>query len=118
MDPANLLTKRHWIVELARGSPAKVLFLLHRKGADALGRRPQPAAALAEARGLKCAIVVAKLDRLSRNVEFISGLMSRRVPSIVAALGRDSRSVHAAHLCRAGRAGASHDLTANHGCVD
>jgi tetrahydromethanopterin S-methyltransferase subunit G len=33
--------------------------------------------------------VVAKLDRLSRDVEFISGLMSRRVPFIVAALGRD-----------------------------
>jgi len=30
--------------------------------------------------------VVAKLDRLSRDVEFISGLMSRRVPFIVAAL--------------------------------
>ena len=33
--------------------------------------------------------MVAKLDRLSRDVEFISGLMSRRVPFIVAALGRD-----------------------------
>jgi len=33
--------------------------------------------------------VVAKLDRLSRDVHFISGLMTQRVPFIVAALGRD-----------------------------
>ena len=29
MDPANLLTKRHWIVELARRKPGEVLFSLH-----------------------------------------------------------------------------------------
>src|SRR3984893_15523751 len=29
MDPANLLTKRHWIVELARRKPATVLFSLN-----------------------------------------------------------------------------------------
>jgi len=29
MNPANLLTKRHWIVELAREKPAEVLFSLH-----------------------------------------------------------------------------------------
>ncbi|MBV9561631.1 MAG: group II intron reverse transcriptase/maturase [Bradyrhizobium sp.] len=29
MDPANLLTKRHWIVELARRKPGTVLFSLH-----------------------------------------------------------------------------------------
>src|SRR4029077_18993305 len=46
------------------------------KGADALDRRPQLSAALAEARRRKCAVVVAKLDRLSRDVHFISGLMS------------------------------------------
>jgi DNA invertase Pin-like site-specific DNA recombinase len=36
--------------------------------ADALERRPQLAAALAEAKRHKCSIVVAKLDRLSRDV--------------------------------------------------
>src|ERR1700716_1450508 len=41
------------------------------KGADALDRRPQLAAALAEARRRKCAVAVAKLDRLSRAVQFI-----------------------------------------------
>jgi len=57
------------------------------KGADALDRRPQLAAALADAKKRKCAVVVAKLDRLSRDVAFISGLMSKRVPFIVAELG-------------------------------
>jgi DNA invertase Pin-like site-specific DNA recombinase len=32
---------------------------------------------------------VAKLDRLSRDVHFISGLMARRVPFVVAELGND-----------------------------
>jgi DNA invertase Pin-like site-specific DNA recombinase len=59
------------------------------KGADALDRRPQLAAALADARRRKCAISVAKLDRLSRDVHFISGLMAERVPFIVAELGAD-----------------------------
>jgi Resolvase, N terminal domain len=58
------------------------------KGADALERRPQLAAALAEARRLKCSVVVSKLDRLSRDVHFISGLMAHKVLFIVAELGR------------------------------
>ncbi|MDG4904543.1 MULTISPECIES: recombinase family protein [unclassified Mesorhizobium] len=57
------------------------------KGADALSRRPQLAKALAVAKKAGCSIVVAKLDRLSRDVAFISGLMARRVPFIVAELG-------------------------------
>jgi DNA invertase Pin-like site-specific DNA recombinase len=60
------------------------------KGADALDRRPQLAAALAAARKLKAPIIVAKLDRLSRDVHFISGLMSHRTPFIVAELGADA----------------------------
>src|SRR5665213_4368756 len=60
------------------------------KGADALDRRPQLAAALATARLAKCPVVVAKLDRLSRDVAFISGLMAQRVPFIVAELGADA----------------------------
>ena len=35
------------------------------KGADALDRRPQLAAALAAAKSAKCAVLVSKLDRLS-----------------------------------------------------
>jgi DNA invertase Pin-like site-specific DNA recombinase len=59
------------------------------KGADALDKRPQLAAALREAKRLKAPIVVSKLDRLSRDVHFISGLMTKRVPFIVSALGRN-----------------------------
>jgi DNA invertase Pin-like site-specific DNA recombinase len=60
------------------------------KGADALDRRPQLAAALAMAKKAKASVVVAKLDRLSRDVAFISDLMARRVPFIVAELGADA----------------------------
>jgi DNA invertase Pin-like site-specific DNA recombinase len=60
------------------------------KGADALERRPQLAAALAAAKAAKCSVVVAKLDRLSRDVAFVAGLMAQRVPFIVAELGRDA----------------------------
>jgi DNA invertase Pin-like site-specific DNA recombinase len=45
--------------------------------------------ALAKAKKLRCPVIVAKLDRLSRDVAFISGLMSRGVPFIVAELGAD-----------------------------
>ncbi|WP_245474719.1 recombinase family protein [Bradyrhizobium sp. Leo121] len=59
------------------------------KGADALDRRPQLKAALAAAKKLRCNVAVAKLDRLSRDVHFISGLMAHRVPFVVAELGPD-----------------------------
>src|SRR6516225_2772850 len=58
-------------------------------GADAMDKRPQLAAALRKAKQVKAPIVVSKLDRLSRDVHFISGLMTKHVPFIVAALGRN-----------------------------
>ncbi|RLP23510.1 recombinase family protein [Mesorhizobium sp. YM1C-6-2] len=60
------------------------------KGCDALDRRPHLAQALAAARKARCPVIVAKLDRLSRDVAFISGLMASRVPFIVAELGADA----------------------------
>jgi DNA invertase Pin-like site-specific DNA recombinase len=60
-----------------------------RKGTDALVRRPQLKAALAYAKKLECRVVVAKLDRLSPDVRFISGLMVHRAPFVVAELGAD-----------------------------
>jgi DNA invertase Pin-like site-specific DNA recombinase len=61
------------------------------KGADALDRRPQLAAALAEARcqGRGTSIAVARLDRLSRDVAFIANLMVQRVPFVSCELGAD-----------------------------
>ena len=49
------------------------------KGADALEKRPVFAQALLKAKKLKVPIVVAKLDRLSRDVAFVSSLMSKKV---------------------------------------
>jgi DNA invertase Pin-like site-specific DNA recombinase len=60
------------------------------KGTDALDRRPQLREALALARKAKAAVCVAKLDRLSRDVAFISGLMAQKIAFIVAELGADT----------------------------
>jgi DNA invertase Pin-like site-specific DNA recombinase len=59
------------------------------KGTDALERQPQLRAVLSAARKHRCHIAVAKLDRLSRDVHFISGLMAHKVPFWVAELGPD-----------------------------
>src|SRR5277367_5777407 len=58
-------------------------------GKDAILLRPGLAAALKEARGARCPLIVSRLDRLSRNVHFITGLMEHKVHFVVAALGRD-----------------------------
>lgn len=70
---------KRWRVEVETG-----------KGADALDRRPRLAAALEQARRLKMPVVVSKLDRLSRDVHFISGLMANRVEFIVCELGKQA----------------------------
>jgi DNA invertase Pin-like site-specific DNA recombinase len=59
------------------------------KGSDALARRPQLSAAIALAKKHKAPVIVAKLDRLSRDVHFISGLMAHKTPFIVTELGAD-----------------------------
>jgi DNA invertase Pin-like site-specific DNA recombinase len=59
-------------------------------GAYELKTRPQLKAALSAARKVKGPVLVAKLDRLSRDVHFISGLMVHRVEFIVCDLGRQS----------------------------
>ena len=46
--------------------------------------RPQLAAALAAARGHRAVLVIAKLDRLARNVHFVSGLMESGVEFVAA----------------------------------
>lgn len=59
------------------------------RGPDALDRRPQLKAAMAQARKLKATVAVAKLDRLSRDVHFVSWLMTHKVPFVVTELGFD-----------------------------
>lgn len=60
------------------------------KGADALDRRPVLKDVLDAARQIKGVVIVAKLDRLSRDVAFVAGLMAQRVPFIVTELGADA----------------------------
>ncbi|MBX3325747.1 MAG: recombinase family protein [Nitrospira sp.] len=68
-----------WVEEIETG-----------KGSNALQRRPRLAYALKQAKKRKAPVLVSKLDRLSRDVAFISGLMSEKVPFIVAELGLDT----------------------------
>jgi len=49
------------------------------KGANALDKRPKLKAAIAYAKKHRAVLVIAKLDRLARNVHFISGLMETGV---------------------------------------
>lgn len=49
------------------------------KGSDALELRPQLGKAMTSAKRHRARLVVSKLDRLSRNVHFISGVMERKV---------------------------------------
>jgi DNA invertase Pin-like site-specific DNA recombinase len=58
-------------------------------GKDALLLRTGLAAALREAKSSRSPLIVSRLDRLSRNVHFITGLMEHKVHFLVAALGRD-----------------------------
>lgn len=63
---------------------------------DTLLKRPLLAEAMSQAKAIGCPIIVSKLDRLSRDVHFISGLMVQKVPFIVCALGQgvDSFMLH------------------------
>ncbi len=87
------------------------------KGSDALDRRPQLSAALAEARrqGKGTPVAVAKLDRLSRDVHFISGLMSHKTPILVADLGPDVEPFLLHLARRTGGEGALADLHPHQG---
>jgi len=67
-----------WFTEIETG----------KRVSDTEARRPQLTAALKLAKTLGGPIVVAKLDRLSRDVHYISGLMVHKVPFICCDLGR------------------------------
>lgn len=54
------------------------------KGSNALDRRPQLRAALAVCKKLGATLLIAKLDRLARNVHFVSGLIESGVEFVAA----------------------------------
>ncbi|GFO76944.1 recombinase family protein [Bathymodiolus platifrons methanotrophic gill symbiont] len=60
------------------------------KGFDALEKRPVLSQALNCAKKESAYIIVNKLDRLGRDVAFISSLMAKKIPFIAAQLGRDA----------------------------
>ena len=73
---------------LAEGYTFAATYTETESGAD--DDRAELAAAIAQARKQKLPIIVAKLDRLSRDVHFISGLMKHKVAFIVCELGADA----------------------------
>jgi DNA invertase Pin-like site-specific DNA recombinase len=75
---AERFTIAEWVTEVETG-----------KGSNALSRRPKLSIALQSAQKLKAPVIVSKLDRLSRDVAFISGLMAERIPFLVSELGAD-----------------------------
>ena len=62
------------------------------------------------ARTGRCPVVVAKLDRLTLDVAFVSGLMAQCVPFIVAELGPYADPFMLHLLRRPGREGAHTDI--------
>lgn len=75
----NNLTVLEWFTDVKSG----------KRVSDTLDERPALQRALHMARESELAVVVSRLDRLSRDVYFISGLMSKKVPFYVAELGMD-----------------------------
>ena len=59
---------------------------------ETLENRPILKSTLSQAKKKGVAVIVAKLDRLSRDVHFISGLMVHKVPFVSAELGKDADS--------------------------
>jgi DNA invertase Pin-like site-specific DNA recombinase len=59
-------------------------------GTEAENFRPGLSSALGLAKSKRCPVVVAKLDRLSRSVSYISTLMAEKVPFVVCELGMET----------------------------
>lgn len=74
------LTIVDWFTEVESG----------KRVSDTLTKRPQLNAALNRAKQVGGPVIVAKLDRLSRDVHFVSGLMVHGIEFIACELGRQS----------------------------
>jgi DNA invertase Pin-like site-specific DNA recombinase len=67
------------------------------KGANALERRPQLRAALEMCKKMKATLVIAKLDRLARNVHFVSGLIESGVEFVAADMPHANKTMIQIH---------------------
>ena len=63
------------------------------KGSNALDKRPQLKNALEQCRKLKATLLIAKLDRLARNVHFVSGLLESKVNFIAVDMPEADRAM-------------------------
>ena len=70
------------VAAYARGQGAEVLKTYREVESGKRADRPELAKALAHARRSRATLVIAKLDRLARNVHFLSGLMESKVDFI------------------------------------
>lgn len=87
-----LAAQRKAISEFAAAEGFELADVISEVASGKLGmdERPGLRRALAQAAKQRCPVIVAKLDRLSRDVAFISGLMAAGTPFIVAELGMDT----------------------------
>ena len=67
------------------------------KGANALDRRPELRAALDLCKKMKATLVIAKLDRLARNVHFVSGLIETGVDFVAADMPHANKTMIQIH---------------------
>jgi hypothetical protein len=81
-------------------------------GEDALLLRPGLAAALKEAKSVRCPLIVSRLDRLSRNVHFITGAHGAQSALYRRSARERLRPLRAAYLRIARGAGTQADLGA------
>lgn len=79
------------IEEFAKANGYEVSSYIEEVASGALGleSRQMLRYAIAQGKKNKCTILVAKLDRLSRDVAFISSLMTQRIPFVCCDLGAD-----------------------------
>ena len=76
--------------------------------------RPELAKALAACKRRKATLVIARLDRLARNVHFISGLMETKVK--VVACDMPEATPFMLHVRRSCRTGSARNLRSHEGC--
>jgi DNA invertase Pin-like site-specific DNA recombinase len=79
IDGNGILAQQRAVADYLNGGPWKLIAEFTEVESGKRGDRPELEKALAACKRHKARLIIAKLDRLSRNVHFISGLMERKV---------------------------------------